>query len=100
VWGKDTVTGISLVRQKIKRHDLSLTIFRTRKLRRGVFYYFLHYGAYGSIQQGEVSDNNDMDGLEEFLEFRGLLQWRMASIPGEISIPMSLGSCSSGSGGW
>jgi hypothetical protein len=36
---KYTVTGISLVRQR-KKHDLSLTIFRMRKLRREIFYYF------------------------------------------------------------
>jgi hypothetical protein len=47
---KYTVTGYCLIRQKIKRHDLSLTIFRTRKLRREIFYYFKHYGAYQSIQ--------------------------------------------------
>jgi hypothetical protein len=37
---KYMVTGISLVMQKTKRHCLSLTIFRTRKLRGEIFYYF------------------------------------------------------------
>jgi hypothetical protein len=52
---------------------------------------------------GEVSDDNDMDSLdllaeEEFLEFRDSMQ-RCMAIPGEISIPMSMGSSTSSSGG-